>query len=213
MHPPRPTLLIHGLARTSLSLWGLEQRLRRAGHPTEQFSYFAFAEDFDAIAQRLHQTLHRLAERGPYAIVAHSLGGVLTRAAIGLAPVPHPDHVVMLGTPNQPPRLAPIAWNLLPFQWYTGQCGRNLTCSQFYRQLPALACPYTLVAGTAGPTGTLSPFGPDTNDGIVALKETLIHNHDQVHTVPVWHTFMMNHPQVQRLVLRALTPSPQNARI
>lgn len=206
MQPAMNTLLIHGLARTSLSLWGLEQRLKQAGHSTEQFGYIAFAEEFDAIAHRLHQTFQRLAEAGPYAVVAHSLGGVLTRAALGLASVPNPHHVVMLGTPNQPPRLAPLAWKLPPFQWYTGQCGRNLTCSQFYGQLPALACPYTLIAGTAGPTGALSPFGPDINDGVVALKETRIYDHDPVHTVPVWHTFMMNNAQVQRLVCKSLQP-------
>ncbi|MFH7242536.1 MAG: lipase family alpha/beta hydrolase [Spirulina sp.] len=199
------TLLIHGLARTSFSLAFLERRLRRAGHHTETFNYFAFAEDFDAIAQRLNHTLQALAHRGPYGVVGHSLGGVLTRAALGLESVAElPHHVVMLGTPNQPPRLAPLAWNLLPFQWFTGQCGRNLTCQQFYASLPALTSPYTIVAGTGGPTGPLSPFGEDINDGIVALSETYMTPHDTIVQVPAWHTFMMNHPQVQEVVLNAL---------
>jgi hypothetical protein len=62
------------------------------------------------------------------------------------------------------------------------------------------------VAGTNGPTGILSPFGEDLNDGIVALKETYMTEGDQVIQVPVWHTFMMNHPQVQRIVLETLAP-------
>ncbi|QQE64251.1 hypothetical protein GFS31_09310 [Leptolyngbya sp. BL0902] len=198
-------LLIHGLARTSLSLALLDQRLRHAGHHTEPFSYVAFAEDFDAIAQRLHQRIQALAHQGPYGIVGHSLGGVLTRAALGMGPVPTlPHQVVMLGTPNQPPRLAPLAWNLWPFQWLTGQCGRNLTCQRFYAQLPPLPSPYTIIAGTGGPTGPLSPFGEEINDGVVALTETYITPQDKVLQVPVWHTFMMNHPQVQALVLQAL---------
>lgn len=208
-------LLIHGLARTSLSLALLDRRLRQAGYHPEHFSYFAFAEDFDAIAQRLHHRLQAVAHRGPYGIVGHSLGGVLTRAALGLGHLPDlPRQVVMLGTPNQPPRLAPLAWKLWPFQWFTGQCGRYLTCGQFYAQLPLLPSPYTIVAGTGGPTGPLSPFGEDINDGVVALSETYMTPQDTVVQVPVWHTFMMNHPQVQDIVVKALalTPSPSPRR-
>lgn len=198
-------LLIHGLARTSLSLARLEQRLRQAGHHTEQFSYFAFAEDFDAIAQRLNHTLQALARRGPYGVVGHSLGGVLTRAALGLGQLPAlPCQVVMLGTPNQPPRLASLAWNLWPFRWFTGQCGRNLTCRQFYDRLPTLQSPYTIVAGIGGPTGPLSPFGEEVNDGIVALSETAMTPQDTLIPVPTWHTFMMDHPQVQTIILTTL---------
>lgn len=198
-------LLIHGLARTSLSLALLERRLRQAGHHTECFSYVAFAEDFDAIAQRLSRRLQALAHGGPYGVVGHSLGGVLTRAALGLGQVSElPRQVVMLGTPNQPPRLAPLAWNLWPFQWFTGQCGRNLTCQRFYANLPTLPSPYTIVAGTGGPTGPLSPFGEDINDGVVALSETYMTAQDAVVQVPAWHTFMMNHPQVQEIVVRAM---------
>lgn len=198
-------LLIHGLARTSLSLALLERRLRQAGHHTEHFGYLAFAEDFDAITQRLNHTLQAVARRGPYGVVGHSLGGVLTRAALGLGQVPAlPRQVVMLGTPNQPPRLASLAWNLWPFQWLTGQCGHNLTCQRFYANLPTLPSPYTIVAGTGGPTGPLSPFGEEVNDGIVALSETYMTPQDSIVQVPAWHTFMMNHPQVQEIVLRAL---------
>ncbi len=199
-------LLIHGLARTSLSLARLEHQLRQAGHSTEQFGYVAFAENFDAIAHRLWQRFQHLGSQGPYAVVAHSLGGVLTRSALDLGTAVQPNHVVMLGTPNQPPRLAPLAWKFFPFQWFTGQCGYNLTCKQFYANLPPLPTAYTIVAGTNGPTGWLSPFGDDPNDGIVALKETHITATDPVIPVPAWHTFMMNHPQVQQIVLKALSP-------
>ncbi|MBU6229425.1 MAG: alpha/beta hydrolase [Cyanobacteria bacterium REEB459] len=197
-------LLIHGLARTSLSLLNLEQSLKQLGHSTEQFSYFAFAETFDTIANRLAQRLQRLGQQGPYAVVAHSLGGLLTRAALGQGEIGLPHHVIMLGTPNQPPRLARLAWQLPPFRWFTGQCGLNLTSPAFYAQLPPLANPYTIVAGTGGPRGSLSPFGHEVNDGIVALSETAIISPEEVLQVPAWHTFMMNHPQVWKIVKECL---------
>lgn len=204
-------LLIHGLARTSLSLLSLEWCLQAAGYRPEQFGYFAFAEDFDQIAERLRQRFNLLARRGAYAVVAHSLGGVLTRAALSLGTVAEPEHIVMLGTPNQPPRLASYAWHLPPFRWFTGQCGLNLTRLDFYQALPGLQSPYTIIAGTGGFKGWLSPFGDEPNDGVVALTETRLSPSDRIVELPIWHTFMMNYPEVQNLILQALPRSQSGA--
>lgn len=197
-------LLIHGLSRTPLSLLGLEWYLQQTGSTTEQFSYIAFAETFDRIVERLRLRLQALAERGAYGIVAHSLGGLLTRAALGLSSIELPKHIVMLGTPNQPPRLAFHAWQLPPFRWWTGQCGLNLTSPSFFASLPRIKSPYTIVAGTGGLRGFWSPFGDELNDGIVALSETRLSDRDHLVRLPVMHTFMMNDSSVQKTVVQAL---------
>jgi pimeloyl-ACP methyl ester carboxylesterase len=199
-------LLIHGLSRTSLSLFNLAWRLEAYGWQTEHFGYAAVVESFDSIVNRLQDRLHTLAGQEPYAIVAHSLGGLLTRAALGHAALPQPHHVVMLGTPNQLPRLAPLAWHVHPFRWWTGSCGFNLTQTSFFEQLPKLRSPYTIIAGVGGPRGVLSPFGQDANDGIVALTETPLEASDRPIQLPVMHTFMMHDPTVQSIVVRALEP-------
>ncbi len=197
-------LLIHGLSRTPLSLLGLEWYLQQTGRATEQFGYIAVAETFDRIVERLRVRLQVLASQGSYGIVAHSLGGLLTRAALGLSSIELPKHIVMLGTPNQPPRLAPHAWQLPPFRWWTGQCGLNLTNPDFFASLPGIDSPYTIVAGTGGLRGFLSPFGDEPNDGIVALSETRLSDRDRLVQLPVMHTFMMNNSSVQKTVVRAL---------
>ncbi|HEY9616561.1 MAG TPA: alpha/beta hydrolase [Microcoleaceae cyanobacterium] len=197
-------LLIHGLGRTPRSLFNLERQLQWAGHTTEHFSYAAFMESYDRIVERLQVRLQDLSQQGNYGIVAHSLGGLLTRSALGLSTIAPPTHIVMLGTPNQPPRLAVHAWRLLPFQWFSGQCGFNLTCAKFYAAIPPLQAPYTIVAGTIGPRGGLSPFGMELNDGIVALSETRLSDHDRLIQLNVWHTFMMNDRLVQAVVLQSL---------
>lgn len=197
-------LLIHGLGRTPLSLLSLERYLRQTGHTVEQFGYVAFAETFDRIVGRLRVRLQAMASQGSYGIVAHSLGGLLTRAALGLSSLKWPKHIVMLGTPNQSPRLATHAWRLLPFRWFTGECGLNLTSQTFYTSLPKLSSPYTIIAGTAGPRGQWSPFGEEINDGIVAVSETRLSLQDRLIQLPVEHTFMMNDPSVQKSVVRAL---------
>ena len=196
-------LLIHGLSRTSLSLLSLEWYLQQTGRKTEQFSYLAVTETFDRIVERLQIRLQTLASQGAYGIVAHSLGGLLTRAALGLGSIEPPKHIVMLGTPNQLPRLAPHAWRLPPFRWWTGQCGFNLTDPNFFASLPRIESPYTIVAGTGGMRGFLSPFGDEPNDGIVALSETRLSHDDRLVQLPVMHTFMMNNSRVQKTVKQA----------
>ncbi len=197
-------LLIHGLSRTTLSLLGLEWYLQQIGWVTEQFGYLAVTESFDSIVERLRVRLQILASEGTYGIVAHSLGGLLTRVALGFDVSPMPKHIVMLGTPNQPPRLAAHAWKIAPFRWWTGQCGLNLTNPDFFASLPSIEYPYTIVAGTGGLRGFLSPFGEELNDGIVAVNETRISDKDRIIKLPVQHTFMMNNPQVQQVVRQAL---------
>jgi pimeloyl-ACP methyl ester carboxylesterase len=198
-------VLVHGLSRTPLSLLSLEGRLRAAGWQTEQFSYAAMLESYERIALRLHRRLQDISSREPYGIVAHSLGGLLTRSALALSQINPPDRIVMLGTPNRQPRLAAYAWQmLLPFRWWTRECGYNLTNPDFFAQLPRPASPYTIIAGTQGLRGVLSPFGNELNDGIVALSETKISDTDAIVQLPVNHTFMMNDSRVQATVMRSL---------
>jgi hypothetical protein len=197
-------LLIHGLSRTPLSLLTLEWKLAQAGCKTEQFGYAAFLESYTAIVKRLQIRLQEISSQEPYAIVAHSLGGLLTRSALQKEKLTLPEQVVMLGTPNRPPRLAAIACKLPPFVWFTGQCGLNLADPQFFARLPFLESPYTIIAGTAGPRGALSPFGSEVNDGIVALNETRLSDTDRPIELPVNHTLMMHDPLVQQTVLQSL---------
>jgi hypothetical protein len=197
-------LLIHGLSRTPLSLLNLEWYCQQQGFITEQFGYFAFTETFEQIVNRLRLRLQQIASHGSYSIIAHSLGGLITRAALGLKSLAFPEQIVMLGTPNQPPRLATYAWQLPPFRWFTGECGFNLTNPAFFASLPQLKSPYTIIAGTAGWKGDFSPFGHECNDGIVALSETRLSPQDQIIQLPVLHTFMMNDSLVQKKVLQAL---------
>lgn len=200
-------LLAHGLWRTPLSFLMLQRSLRCGGHRTEQFGYAAMAQHYDSILDRLVTRLERLAIAGPYAVVGHSLGGVLLRAALSQLTGPPPRHLVMLGTPNRPPRLAGRLCRYWTYRRLMGECGLNLASPEFYAGLPVPRVPYTIIGGTAGPRGRWSPFGDDPNDGVVAVSETPIRDDDPVVLLPVTHTFMMNDAEVQAVVRRAMAPA------
>ncbi|MEL6601870.1 MAG: alpha/beta hydrolase [Cyanobacteria bacterium J06614_10] len=204
-------LLIHGLGRTPLSLWTLGNILQKAGHHPTFFGYTSVLHSFDDIAQRLRLQLRSLSQLGPYGIVSHSLGGILTRAALTNANFPPPAHVVMLAPPNQSPLAARLANRLFPFRWYARQCGQNMAAPAFYQQLPILTSPYTLIAGTAGPTGPLSPFGHEPNDLILSISEVRMHPKDTPLLVPALHSFIMNHDMAQRFTLQAFAAADSDA--
>jgi hypothetical protein len=197
-------LLVHGLWRTPLSFLLLVRRLREWGYQTELFGYAAVAQRYDAIVSRLIDRLERLGRAGPYAVIGHSLGGVLVRSALSHLTSSPPEHFVMLGTPNRPPRLAQTLGVRWVYRRMMGECGVNLSSPLFYASLPLPRVPYTIVAGTAGPRGGWSPFGNEPNDGIVAVSETRILDDDPLVVLPVTHTFMMNNASVHQVIRQAL---------
>ena len=199
-------LLVHGLWRTPLSFLLLTRQLRAWGYPTQHFGYAAVAQRYETIVDRLVRRLERLAAAGPYAIIGHSLGGVLLRSALCRLTGPAPQHLVLLGTPNRPPRLAHVLGGRWLYRRLMGECGANLASADFYAGLPVPQVPYTIVAGTAGPRARWTPFGEEPNDGIVAVRETLIRDEDSVVTLPVTHTFMMNNSAVQQVIREVLKP-------
>jgi hypothetical protein len=202
------------MGRTPLSLFRLARHLRRAGHRPRVVGYVAAVERFPAIRDRVRRGLELAARSGqPYAAIGHSLGGLLVRAALDGWPaaLPLPGHVIMLGTPNQPPRLARRLHRFWPYRLVNGECGRLLAQAEFFIGLPPMAVPCTIVAGTGGRRSRWSPFGPDANDGIVAVDEAALDAPAYLAQVPVRHTFMMNDRRVRALVLNALGVGPSSA--
>lgn len=204
-------LLVHGLGRTPVSLQGLARALRRAGHSTRLFGYYAFAEHYDRIRLRLASELRAMARSPePVGLIGHSLGGLLLRHALVEAPGLRVHRLIMLGTPNQPPRLAVRANRWLPFRVFARSCGTLLATPGAFSRIPPPAVPYTLVAGTAGWRRIPGPFGAEPNDGVISVSETLLSEADEPLLLPVSHTFMMNDSQLQRLVLELLNPGNQD---
>ena len=200
-------LLVHGMGRTPLSLFRLARHLRRAGHQPKVVGYVAALERLPTIRDRVRRRLELAARSGrPYAAIGHSLGGLLVRAALGGWPaaLPLPRHVIMLGTPSRPPRLARRLQRLWPYRLVNGESGQLLAQAEFFTGLPPVAVPWTIVAGTGGWQGRGSPFGPDANDGVVAVDEAEMDGPAHLAQVPVRHTFMMNDRRVRALLLNAL---------
>jgi pimeloyl-ACP methyl ester carboxylesterase len=208
-------LLIHGMGRTAWSMMRLRRWLTRSGHQVTSLGYVAAIDSVARIVERLRRGLQESAARGSYILIGHSLGGLLARMALSHEEVPAlPAHLIMLGTPNQPPRLARQFRSFWPYRLINGDSGQLLAHADRFPALPAPSWPYTIVAGSAGPRGRWSPFGDEPNDGLVAVRETLIAPEDEPVVLPVRHTFMMNDARVRAVIAQVLArPRPDRGRL
>jgi pimeloyl-ACP methyl ester carboxylesterase len=206
-------VLVHGIGRTPLSMRRLARELRRAGHTVGQFGYAAALESLTEIAVRLRRELESWSRPGePMVVVGHSLGALLLRLAMAIEPpmAHQPRHLVMLGPPNQSPRLARRLRRFWPYRLFNGDAGQRLADPAYLAALPMPTVPYTILAGVNGRRGRWSAFGDEPNDGLVALSETRCGADDLVIEVPARHTFLMNHRLVRRTIgtiIHELAPS------
>lgn len=187
-------ILVHGMGRTPLSMLILATRLRAAGIQPVLFSHSAAFERWQPCVARFHQFLAGRGEGQRYVVIGHSLGCLLTLAALpGLAQPP--EACFFLAPPMQASQMARIfsRWRL--FKLMTGEIGQFLGRADWTSQLPAPTVPTTIYAGNAGPCGRWSPFGGELNDGILTITETRLADIPVV-IVPSLHTTIMNSRRV-----------------
>ena len=192
-------ILIHGMGRTprSMSLLGL--RLTRAGFDVNSFGYdvrktplLDIAEHFAAFARR------HVKPEEPFAIISHSLGGVITRLATHTLPAGL-TRIVMLAPPNAPPHLASLVHRhaSATYRFVFRDAGQQLLDASFYARLPIPSARTLVIAGDSAPR---VHFAGALNDGIVSVEETKLEGaaHRVVHTI---HTIIMNDRDVTRMAI------------
>src|SRR5919112_1331211 len=131
-------LQIHGMGRTTCSMMRLRRWLQRSGHQVTSLGYVAAIESVSRILARVRHAIEHTATRGPYAIIGHSLGGLLARMALASRgkSLPRPAQLIMLGTPNQPPRLAQRCRRFWLYRLINGEPGQLLAEPQLFAGLP-----------------------------------------------------------------------------
>lgn len=101
----RPVLCVHGLFLNDTTLWGIRQRLQSLGRPTRAiFMGLPFPSPM-AYVEPLTRAMREMADRFPdegFEIVAHSIGGVMTREVLTRHPdlAPSVHRIVTLGSPH-----------------------------------------------------------------------------------------------------------------
>ena len=166
-------LFVHGMGRSPLSGQPLLLQLRRAGLLTGTFGYSVALEAFPEIRDRLVARISAVAEKGSYAVVGHSLGGVLLRAALNSLPaaVRRPRHLFLLGSPVQPSCIAQRLGANPLFRGLAGDCGQLLGSTARMEEIGPMTVPTTAIVGRRGLPWPASVFAGEANDGVVSVAE------------------------------------------
>ena len=205
--------LVHGMGRTPASMGWLALRLRMAGHAPSLFGYSVTFESLEAIANRFLNHVRAALGEGqePYAIVGHSLGGIITRLASPELPAGF-ERFLMLAPPNRSPAIARELQDHPLFVALTRDAGQKLCDEDFYDALPVPPVPTLIVAGTRGVDAGWHPLGDRDNDAIVSVEEARLDGIPLVE-VPGVHSFLMNRADVFGILQRFFadgTPAPDD---
>lgn len=210
--PQLSVILVHGMGRTPIAMWPLAARLRAQGFRPALFGYVPAFERWDNCVNKLKKFIEKRASTEPFILVGHSLGTVLIRAVLPRLSR-KPIACFFLAPPTQ---ACLVACRFAPnfvYRILFGQMGQLLSDRQFMDALPVPDVPTKIYSGTGGSTGLFAPFGREPNDGVLAVKETLLPS-VPVQTVPALHTFIMNSKIIAQDIVEvtaALLSSEQGA--
>lgn len=199
-------ILLHGLARTALSMYRMQSMLERNG-------YYVANVDYPSRDYRIEDLAPMAVEDGlaqcaanpgtsTVHFVTHSLGGILVRVYFADHEIPNLGRVVMLAPPNQGTVAVDEMVRIPGFDWLNGPAGYQLGkgVDSVPLSLDAPDFDFAVIAGDRSIDPITSAVLPDPDDGRVSVSDTRLEGMRDFAVLPVSHALIMQDRQVFRLV-------------
>jgi triacylglycerol lipase len=187
--------MLHGLGRSTNTLWIAEQFFAARDYEVYRLAYPSTKKDLDQLGEQIRKEAQGLCPTTPN-FLTNSMGGIILRVIKST----HPDfavaRVVMLGPPNHSSEIVDEWGDWKLFVQLNGPAGALLGRDGIVAELPNVDFDLGTIAGSR----SLNPYysylitGPD--DGKVSIEATKVTGMKDHIVLPVTHTFMMNSAEV-----------------
>lgn len=190
-------VLLHGLARSSMSMNRMASRLEEAGFATVNIDYpsreYTVEELAETAVPRGLEACRAQEGIDKIHFVTHSLGGILLRQYLSTREIEELGRVVMLGPPNQGSAAVDELRGVPGFEWLNGPAGFQL--GKGPESVPLRLGPADFELGIIAGNRTIDPVtsavleNPD--DGRVSVEDTKLEGMADFIVVEHSHAFMM----------------------
>ena len=192
--------LIHGLGRSHHSMATLAKKLRAKNFTVHNLEYSSMLSSPEKISARVAKLINEHPDTQNY-FITHSFGGIILRHAGQTSPI---YKAALLAAPNQGSKICE-GLESIGLNFLLGPSGKELYgSSPLMTSLPPPSAPFITVAGTRSPGLKNWPLGflfKENSDGIVCESRTQLDNSLAHHKVDASHTLIMNHPEVEEIIL------------
>lgn len=200
-------MLLHGIARTHRHMRSLERTLATDGYDVLNVAYPSTRAPISKLADFVaEKAADFITTDEPLHIVAHSMGGLVTRSLLQRHRPTTLARVVMLGTPNHGSEVADLLARNAAYRWFYGPAGQELITGRLSK--PAFADVADFELGVIAGTRSIDPISSliirRPNDGKVSVESTRLAGMKEHLILPVTHTFMPQNPVVKAAVIRFL---------
>lgn len=204
---PEYVVLLHGLARTSNSMHGLETFFSGHGYRVVNIDYPSREYQLSELARLVRKEItSKTSDAAKVHVVTHSMGGIVLRCIQGYDPLPNMGRAVMLSPPNHGSEVVDKLGGTWFFEYINGPAGKQLATDKdgLCRKLGKVTFELGVITGDRSINWINSLMIPGRDDGKVSVESAKIENMADFLVVHVSHPFIMNNKEVMLQCLNFL---------
>lgn len=197
-------VLLHGIARSSSHMEGLEKFLAAKGYTVYNLDYPSTTHTLEKLTAIVADDIRtKVRADKPVHFIGYSMGGIVTRAILNKYRPDNLGRVVQLASPNNGSEVADFLQDNWIYEKVYGPAGKQLTTegAGIDDLLGTVDYELGVVAGNFSIDPVSSSLIPGDDDGKVSVKSTKVEGMKDHVLVYASHTFFPQNQEVQDRVL------------